>query len=117
MLARPCGLGGRRRRIITKGPAAHSGMSPIVLVDPRLFVGPLVATCSQEVGGPQPSLRIAMHPVVAAKELIKVVCRNKKTGATRYEAWYSADLRQVVKLRENLDTGLRVRELIAFKLR
>ena len=48
---------------------------------------------------------------------LKVVCRNKKTGATRYEAWYSADLRQVVKLRENLDTGLRVRELIAFKLR
>jgi len=48
---------------------------------------------------------------------IKVVCRNKKTGTTRYEAWYSADLKQVVKLRENLETGLRTRELIAFKLR
>ena len=30
---------------------------------------------------------------------------------------YSLDLKQVVKLRENLETGLRVRELIAFKLR
>jgi hypothetical protein len=48
---------------------------------------------------------------------LKVVCRNKKTGATRYEAWYSLELKQVVKLRENLETGTRVRELIAFKLR
>ncbi len=48
---------------------------------------------------------------------LKVVRRNKKTGATRYEAWYSLELRHVVKLRENLESGLRVRELIAFKLR
>jgi len=48
---------------------------------------------------------------------IKVVCRNKKTGATRYEAWYSLDIKQVVKLRQNLETGTRIRELIAFKLR
>jgi hypothetical protein len=48
---------------------------------------------------------------------LKVVCRNKKTGTTRYEAWYSLELKQVVKLRENLEAGLRVRELIAFKLR
>jgi hypothetical protein len=48
---------------------------------------------------------------------LKVVCRNKKTGTTRYEAWYSLEMKQVVKLRENLDSGLRVRELIAFKLR
>src|SRR5262249_1322529 len=27
---------------------------------------------------------------------LKVVCRNKKTGATRYEAWYSLELKQVV---------------------
>ncbi len=47
----------------------------------------------------------------------KIVYRNKKTGATRYEAWYSPELRHVVKLRENLESGLRVRELIAFKLR
>jgi hypothetical protein len=50
-------------------------------------------------------------------KVLKVVYRNKKTGAIRYEAWYSLDLKQVVKLRENLETGLRVRELIAFKLR
>jgi hypothetical protein len=48
---------------------------------------------------------------------LKVVCRNKKNGRTRYEAWYSVELKQVVKLRENLEAGLRTRELIAFKLR
>lgn len=48
---------------------------------------------------------------------LKIVCRNKKTGATRYEAWYAVELRQWVKMRENLGTGVRVRELIAFKLR
>jgi len=48
---------------------------------------------------------------------IKLAYRNKKTGAIRYEAWYSLELRQLVKSRENLDSGLRVRELIAFKLR
>ena len=48
---------------------------------------------------------------------LKVVCRNKKTGAIRYEAWYSLDLNQVMKLRENLETGQRIPELIAFKLR
>ena len=48
---------------------------------------------------------------------LKVVCRNKKNGRTRYEGWYSLDLKQVVKLRENLEAGTRIRELIAFKLR
>jgi len=48
---------------------------------------------------------------------IKLVYRNKKTVAIRYEAWYSLELKQLVKSRENLDSGLRVRELIAFKLR
>jgi hypothetical protein len=48
---------------------------------------------------------------------LKLVYRNKKTGALRYEAWYSPELKQVVKLRENLDAGVRVRELVTFKLR
>jgi hypothetical protein len=52
-----------------------------------------------------------------AFKTLKVVYRNKKTGGLRYEAWYSLELKQLVKLRENLDTGLRVRELIAFKFR
>jgi hypothetical protein len=47
---------------------------------------------------------------------VKLVYRNKKTGALRYEAWYSLELKQLVKSRENLDSGQRVRELIAFKL-
>jgi hypothetical protein len=48
---------------------------------------------------------------------MKIICRNKKTGAIRYESWYSLELKQMVKTRENLGAGLRVRELIAFKLR
>jgi len=48
---------------------------------------------------------------------LKIVRRNKKTGAIRYEQWYSLQLKQWVKIRENLDSGLRTRELIAFKLR
>jgi hypothetical protein len=48
---------------------------------------------------------------------LKILYRNKKTGAVRYEAWYSLELKQLVKSRENLESGLRVRELIAFKLR
>jgi len=50
-------------------------------------------------------------------QTLKVVYRNKKTNAIRYEAWYALAVKQIVKLRENLDSGLRVRELIAFKLR
>lgn len=48
---------------------------------------------------------------------LKIVVRNRKTGAMRVEAWYSPELKQVVKLRKNLETGLRVRELIAYKQR
>jgi hypothetical protein len=48
---------------------------------------------------------------------LKIVYRNKKTGAIRYEAWYSPELKQAVKFRENLETGTLVRELFAFKLR
>ena len=48
---------------------------------------------------------------------LEVVYRNKKSGVIRYEAWYSSELKRVVKLREVLQTGVRTRELIAFKLR
>jgi len=47
----------------------------------------------------------------------KIVCRNKKTGTIRYEMWYSPEVGQWVKLRENLDSGQRVGELMVFKLR
>jgi len=49
-------------------------------------------------------------------QAFNAVCRNKKTGAPRYSAWYSPEVKQLVKLQENLDTGTRVRELIAFNL-
>jgi hypothetical protein len=47
----------------------------------------------------------------------KIVCRNKKTGTIRYEMSYSPEIGQWVKLREHLDSGQRVSELMAFKLR
>jgi hypothetical protein len=46
----------------------------------------------------------------------KIVRRNKRTGIVRYELWYSLQLKQWVKMRENLDSGLRTRELVSFKL-
>ena len=48
---------------------------------------------------------------------LKIVRRNKKTGAVRYEMWYAPKVTQWVKIRENLDSGVRVRELTAFRLR
>jgi hypothetical protein len=48
---------------------------------------------------------------------LRVVYRNKRTGNIRYEEWYAPEVKQLVMLRERLDSGLRVRELIAFKLR
>ena len=48
---------------------------------------------------------------------LKLVYRNKLTGAIRYEAWYAPEVRHVVMLRERLESGLRIRELTAFKLR
>lgn len=47
----------------------------------------------------------------------KIVRRHKKTGAIQYEVWYSLELKQAVRMQENLASGLSVRELIAFKLR
>jgi len=47
----------------------------------------------------------------------RIVRRNKKSGAVRYELWYAPQLKQWVKIRENLDSGMRVRELTAFRLR
>jgi len=48
---------------------------------------------------------------------LKVLYRNTKTGTVSYEAWYAPELMQAVKFREVLQTGVRTRELIAFKLR
>ncbi len=48
---------------------------------------------------------------------MKIVYRNKGTGAIRYEEWYSPDLKMSVQIRERLDSGLQVRELIAYTLK
>jgi hypothetical protein len=48
---------------------------------------------------------------------LKVVCRNRKTDATRSEAWYSPEVKQIVKLRENLETAFVHENSSPFKLR
>jgi hypothetical protein len=48
---------------------------------------------------------------------LRIVHRNKLTGNIRYEEWYSPELKQAVMMRERLETGLRVRECIAYKLK
>lgn len=48
---------------------------------------------------------------------LKITERNKNTGALIYEMWYAPDVKQWVKIREFLPSGLRERELIAYKLR
>ena len=47
---------------------------------------------------------------------LKIVYRNKATGAIRYEEWYSPEVKQWIRLRENLASGLRIRELLAVRL-
>lgn len=56
---------------------------------------------------------------VAAATLraVKVVVRLKETSAPLFEAWYAPELAQVVFLREHLSSGLRERELFAYRLR
>jgi hypothetical protein len=50
-------------------------------------------------------------------QTLKLVYRTKGTNAIRYEEWYSPELKAPVRLHERLSSGLRVRELIAYKLR
>lgn len=48
---------------------------------------------------------------------LKITWRNKNTNAVYYEMWYAPDVKQWVKIREVLSSGIRERELIAFKLK
>ena len=49
-------------------------------------------------------------------QTLKIVYRDKRTGAIRYEEWYSPDVKAPVQIRERLDSGLQVRDLIAYRL-
>ena len=49
-------------------------------------------------------------------DAFKLVYRNKATGGVAYEEWFSPSVKHAVMLREHLESGLLVRELIAFKL-
>ncbi len=47
---------------------------------------------------------------------LKIAYRNKRTTAIRYEEWYAPELKNPVRIRERLDSGLQVRELFAYSL-
>ena len=47
---------------------------------------------------------------------LKIAYRNKRTTAIRYEEWYAPELKNAVRIRERLDSGLQVRELVAYSL-
>jgi hypothetical protein len=46
----------------------------------------------------------------------KVVVRLKETSALLFEAWYAPELAQVVLMREHLSSGVRERELFAYRI-
>jgi len=50
-------------------------------------------------------------------QTLKITSRNKNTGALVYETWIAPDVKHMVKIREILSSGERVRELMAFKVK
>jgi hypothetical protein len=48
---------------------------------------------------------------------LKIAWRTKKTNALVYEMWYAPHVKQWVKIREVLSSGIRERELLAYKLK
>lgn len=52
-----------------------------------------------------------------AFQAFKITSRNKNTGALLYEMWVAPEVKQMVKIREILSNGERVRELVAFKVK
>jgi len=48
---------------------------------------------------------------------LKISWRNKKTNVLLYEMWYAPHVKQWVKIREVLSSGIRERELLAYKLK
>jgi hypothetical protein len=51
-----------------------------------------------------------------ALRTVKIVARNKKTGALIYEMWYAPVARSWARMREPMRGGVRERELIAYKI-
>ncbi len=47
---------------------------------------------------------------------LRIVSRNKNNGALANELWYAPEVKQWVKIREMLESGVRERELVAYKL-
>ena len=49
-------------------------------------------------------------------ETVKIGCRDKRSGAAAYEAWYAPAVKQFVRWHGHWPAGLEKRELIRFKL-
>jgi len=47
---------------------------------------------------------------------LKIVCRNQRTGALRYEVWYAPEVKNWIREHSRFSSGMRARELINFKV-
>jgi hypothetical protein len=47
---------------------------------------------------------------------LKIVVRNRGTGASEWEEWYAPEVQQYVRFRDHLSYGVETRELTEFKL-
>jgi hypothetical protein len=48
---------------------------------------------------------------------LRITLRNRNSGAVIYDMWYAPDVKQWVKIREVLTSGIREREMVSFKLK
>lgn len=60
--------------------------------------------------------REAVNVPAGTFETVKVGCRDRRSGAATYEAWYAPAAKQFVKWHGHWSDGLEKRELIRFKL-
>lgn len=61
-------------------------------------------------------VREAVSVPAGTFETMKIGCRNKRSGAATYEAWYAPSVKQFVRWHGHWPDGLERRELIRFKL-
>ncbi|MBI4590677.1 MAG: hypothetical protein HY725_17770 [Candidatus Rokubacteria bacterium] len=47
---------------------------------------------------------------------MKTACHDERSGALRYENWYSPEVQHWIRDRHYLSNGVMVREVIAFRL-
>jgi hypothetical protein len=120
-----------RKQDIATTKETVNGVVVLLNTPPRLrYVWPLFVgkTWEQSLREERPSERQTRELGIAATveaeetvtvpagtfETLKLVYRNKGTGAILWEEWYSPEVGQWVRVHERRETGRRVRELTAF---